>query len=388
VKKIFYIANIRIPTEKAHGIQIMKTCEALAQQGTPVTLIVPRRFNALKADPFEYYGVQRVFNIVRVPTLDLVFLGKIGFLIETIIFSECATWYIRLHSKFGRGKNVYSRDVWPLLNVSLLGWNIFWEAHMGSKSFVTRKLLGRLTGLVAISHGLKKLYMDLGMKEEKIIVSPDAVDVTKFDVQISQQQAREKLGLPIGAKIVMYIGLLDEWKGYRTFLDASNILSSKTEFSTTSSGTSLSIECAVIGGTDAQISSLKKEYPKVHFLGYKEYSELPQNQKAANVLVIPNSAKFPISQLYTSPLKLFAHMMSGVPIVASDLPSIREIVSEAEVVFCRPDDPVDLAKKIQNVVSSSENDQNRLTLAAKQKVARYTWDNRALEILHFLEKSR
>ena len=30
--KIIYIANIRLPTEKAHGIQIMKTCEALAKQ--------------------------------------------------------------------------------------------------------------------------------------------------------------------------------------------------------------------------------------------------------------------------------------------------------------------------------------------------------------------
>lgn len=26
--KLLYIANIRIPTEKAHGIQIMKMCEA------------------------------------------------------------------------------------------------------------------------------------------------------------------------------------------------------------------------------------------------------------------------------------------------------------------------------------------------------------------------
>ena len=30
---ILYLANVRLPTEKAHGAQIMKTCEALAAAG-------------------------------------------------------------------------------------------------------------------------------------------------------------------------------------------------------------------------------------------------------------------------------------------------------------------------------------------------------------------
>ncbi len=36
--KILYIANIRLPTEKAHGIQIMKMCEAFAHAGAEVEL--------------------------------------------------------------------------------------------------------------------------------------------------------------------------------------------------------------------------------------------------------------------------------------------------------------------------------------------------------------
>ncbi len=41
--KLLYITNFRIPTEKAHGIQIMKMCEAFATCGTDVELVAPLR---------------------------------------------------------------------------------------------------------------------------------------------------------------------------------------------------------------------------------------------------------------------------------------------------------------------------------------------------------
>ncbi|HRY62339.1 MAG TPA: hypothetical protein P5056_01035 [Candidatus Paceibacterota bacterium] len=61
--KISYLANIRIPTDRAHGIQIMKTCEALSSQGVVVELVVPSRKNSIKEDPFSYYQVKENFKI-------------------------------------------------------------------------------------------------------------------------------------------------------------------------------------------------------------------------------------------------------------------------------------------------------------------------------------
>ncbi len=57
MKKIIYIANARIPTEKAHGNTIMKMCEAFARAGNEVELMIPRRFNTLKKDPYYCYSV-------------------------------------------------------------------------------------------------------------------------------------------------------------------------------------------------------------------------------------------------------------------------------------------------------------------------------------------
>lgn len=61
--KIVYVANTRIPTEMAHGLQMMKMCESFARSEVrgskfEVELIVPKRLsisNLGKKDPFDYY---------------------------------------------------------------------------------------------------------------------------------------------------------------------------------------------------------------------------------------------------------------------------------------------------------------------------------------------
>ena len=64
-KKIIYIADTRMPTEMAHGLQIMKMCEAFVESGVELELIIPLRFHISdlgKKDPFDYYKVERIFK--------------------------------------------------------------------------------------------------------------------------------------------------------------------------------------------------------------------------------------------------------------------------------------------------------------------------------------
>src|SRR3989344_9013310 len=70
--KIFYIANARMPTEKAHGLTIAKSCEALATAGAEVVLMVPRRKTPFEHDLFTTYGVEKKFTVRFVPVLDLL----------------------------------------------------------------------------------------------------------------------------------------------------------------------------------------------------------------------------------------------------------------------------------------------------------------------------
>ena len=64
--KLLYLANIRLPTEKAHGLQIMQNCEAFTDAGAEVRLWVARRVNtaemAAVKDVWAHYGVQPKFS--------------------------------------------------------------------------------------------------------------------------------------------------------------------------------------------------------------------------------------------------------------------------------------------------------------------------------------
>jgi len=43
LKKIIYLTHSRLPTEKAHGLQTCKTCEAFADLDVNVNLFFPSR---------------------------------------------------------------------------------------------------------------------------------------------------------------------------------------------------------------------------------------------------------------------------------------------------------------------------------------------------------
>ena len=63
--KLAYVANVRMPTEKAHGYQVAKMCEVFAFHAE-VKLVVPTRRGEIKNDLFEYYNLQKNFKVEKV----------------------------------------------------------------------------------------------------------------------------------------------------------------------------------------------------------------------------------------------------------------------------------------------------------------------------------
>jgi glycosyltransferase involved in cell wall biosynthesis len=367
--KLLYAMNIRIPTEKAHGTQIFKTCEAFAENGAEVELCVTNRSTPISEDPFSYYGIARTFALHRLWSSDTVGLGPLGFAAADWSFALSVITYLR-----GRSFDVlYSRDENVLWLTSIFGHkNIVWESHIGTWNLFSRSVAKRCRAIIVISQGLKDFYIERGVPQEKIHVAHDGVDLKDFKAPQSQTESRKRLGLPQEKKIAMYIGRLDGWKGSDTFCAASEYLPDDTI-------------TAVIGGEPKQIEEFSRKYPKVIFLGARPYRELADNQSAADVLVLPNTGKDEISARFTSPLKLFTYMASGRPIVASDLPSIREILSEKNAVLVESDDPREIAK---GIVWCLEHDEAKVFAQESHKdVVRYSWDARAQGILAFLNSA-
>ena len=366
---ILYLSNARMPTEKAHGLQIMKTCEALSRAGHAIELVVPRRNNSLENDAFSYYGITTKFPMHRLFTLDLIRFGRIGFLVQELTFALAVALAVS-PSKYDA---IYSRDEVLLCVLSLFGFRPFvWESHDGAWNVCARSVVRRARAVVVVSGGLRDWYVEKGVPREKISVIPNAIDPEAFAHPEDKDTARRRLGLPLDAKIILYIGRLDGWKGTDTLLEASRFFDSDTRL-------------AVIGGDEGQLAGLRKQNERVIFLGSRPYSELPDNQAAADVLVVPNTGKSEISTRFTSPLKLIAHMASERPIVASDLPSIREITGDDAALLVPADDPKALAVGIRKVLANQDIG-GGLARRAREVVARYSWSARAEAISKLFQR--
>jgi len=372
--KLIYITNARIPTEKAHGIQIMQMCEAFTNAGNEVELVLPQRLNYIKGDPFEYYGVERNFKIKKLPCLDLIpldrYLGKLSLWIQAISFNFFVFPYLLLK----KADIIYTRDKF-LLPLCLLKKNIVYEAHDFPKNyFLYLPFLNRLRGMVVITHKLEEFFVKNGIPKNKILVAPDGVDLEKFDIKENQEECRKKLNLPLDKKIVLYTGHLYEWKGATT-LAASSVSLDEDTF------------IIFVGGTKEDIERFKSEIlnlkSKIWVVGHRPHGEIPYWLKAADVLVLPNSAKEEISKFWTSPIKMFEYMASKRPIMASDLPSIREILNENNSILVEPDNPEVLAEGIKNALENFEFSAS-IANQAFQDIQNYTWQKRVKKILEFI----
>lgn len=366
--KLLYLANIRFPTEKAHGVQIMKMCEAFARAGVEVELAVPNLQSDIPEDPFSYYAITTRFPITRLPVLECGARGRIRFYIQTFSFALSALFFLRKRSC----DVIYGRDEVVLLATRVFGWKkTVWEAH-GYFNVVVRRMLRTCPLIVVTSRGIKDFYSAKGSRA-RILIAPNGIDLGDFTPPTDKGIARRRLGLPLDAYIAMYIGRLDGWKGVQTFCEAADFLTKD-------------IILVAIGGEPDQVPTMKKRYPKIIFLGFKPYRDLAHNQAAADVLVLPNTGKDEISRSRTSPLKLFSYMASGRPIVASDLPSTGEIIGPASARLVQADNPRALAEGIL-ALSRNPAEAERLSHQAFRDVAAYSWTRRARNILDFISAS-
>ncbi len=368
--RLFYIANVRMPTEKAYGVAIAKACEAFADAGVQATLVVPRRRNVLRKSIFETYSIKENFNVVSLPCVDLVGIapGGLSFWLETFTFQISLFLYFLLN---GRNAILYVREA-RFLSLKILGYKTVLESHHTqgepAKYFAQARRANRI---IVISQALKKSFEQAGFKSEEILVSPSGVDISQFMTDMTKGEARHKLGIQPDERVAVYTGHLYAWKGVDTLAHAAQLIPG--------------IQFYVVGGTDSDVDAFKKKWhsKNLHVMGQRPHSEIPIWLKASDVLVLPNIVTEESISRYTSPLKLFEYMAASRPIVASDLPNIREILSEKNSHLIEPGNAQAIAKGV--VWCLEYNEANLLAKEAYIDVVRYSWHARAKTVLAFLD---
>lgn len=373
--KIAYISNTRFPSERAHAVQIVQMCNAFVQQGHEVSLLVTNRATHIAQTPEDFYGTPLLFSLERIPVPDIAgnilklskFLWPYVYTVQKIIFA-LHVWRYVTKNKF---ECIYGRDEWILMLLSYVTKiPVVWESHEAKYLFAARRLLHYSKNVVVISEGIRDFYIQKGIPTSKMLVAHDAIDGSFFEPTISKKDAREQLGIVSDVPVVMYIGGLDEWKGVHTLFEAVE-------------GHTQEFGVYLIGGREEELKVYREKYPHVHFLGPRPYKQLRDFQQAADILVIPNTAKNKLSAEYTSPLKLFAYMTSKIPIVASNIASITNVLSNEHAFFFEADNPSSLSAVIEEVIQNPETASEK-ALQAYELSKEYTWNTRAEHIIQFI----
>ncbi len=376
-KKIVYITSTRFPTEKAHGLATVKICEAFANHGYEVDIIAPRLWRKEGGDIFKHYGVKKNFQIFKIPCIDLIpirIFEKLAFILQSISFSSFLIPYVFF--KYGGNlKNFIflSHDYIPLYFMTFLSTRVFYDIHhFPGDNFMYKRVMKKSFGFASQTkwkiNALNKKFL---IAHDKIVYWPNGTDVDEFKVSLSKEKAKIELGVPQNKKIVVYTGQIFNWKGVDSLIKSVKILPKN-------------FIIYIVGGSvkdvkDCKNTIIEANNERVIFIPFQPHYKIPLWLKAADVLVLPNTAKHKVSLHYTSPMKLFEYMASGTPIVATRIPSIEEVVGEGEVFFAEPDNPDSLAKQIQMAVMDSETSINK-GKRAMEVVLSYTWLARAKKI--------
>lgn len=377
-KHIYYIFSGRFPSEKAHALYVAYVCNSFAEKGFEVTLVVPRRLGRSRQKYETFFSLEKRFKVVHVPTIDLYFTKLVTVAFYTHYFSFVI--FSVLHTLLRAPKHalLFSNESVPSVLLALCGRTVVYEMHdYPGKAKVFFKILLRAVHAVLTQNTLKRdrLVSEFNIPATKVIVEHNAVDLSLFVPRGDSGDGRAKLGLPHDAFIVLYTGQLLPWKGVDILAQACESLPNN-------------FLCVFLGGSSEQIESFTRAHAgntHIRIPGYKSHTEIPIWLSASDCLVLPNTAKETISSSYTSPMKLFEYMASGRPIIASDLPSIRSVVSEREVFFVPPDNPEVLRSQILHV-HGHKAECGQKTKNALETVSYHTWEKRATRIVQALTK--
>jgi len=378
--KIVYITNARLPTEKAHGVQILKMIQAFSGLGNQTILIHPKRHQkeiSHKTNVFKFYGIEKTFEVKSLKFIDPYifrpFMPK--FLYRFFSFLIDFAWGIFSvnYSKKYNPDFLIFRDNTPfgLFFSYLLRIPSVIEFH-DMPPFISKRIFKfvlKRSKIIKCFGVTKKLSSDLenyfGFDKNVIKVLHDAVDLEEF---INEPEINNTSSKPI----LTYCGSLSYEKGTDLLIEAASKLEG--------------FQIIIVGGldTDVKIYSEKARnlnINNIRFIGQVLPFEVVNYLNSSDILLLPSSGKSKKSREYTSAMKLFEYLATGVPIVASDIPSNTEILTENKnCILFNSDDSDNLSQEVKKLWKDYSL-REKISKNSIELSRQFTWKNRCKVII-------
>jgi len=370
--KITYLSNSIIPSKKANSIHVMNMCHAYASLGNDVTLICPARKDEMESgidNIYRHYGIPSTFAIRHLPS------PKIRF--RSIIYTLSSL----LHLILRRPDAAIGRFVYTCVLSVKLGIPTVFDSHGpiwldGKISALLFRWLIKSKHLVQIttnSAALKQLYLERYPELSKQITALPNGAQKPTPSSLQKTWPGRSNAIQIG-----YVGSLYAGRGAEVITHCAQQL---PEF-----------DFHIVGGDKEDIAQLSAELDcsNLFFHGHKPHHETASYREQCDILLAPyqrsvfNKAGTQDSTTFMCPIKVIEYLSSAKAIVASDLPTIRELLNESQAKLVTPDKMEEWIESIKEL-AASDTLRARLASSAYQHFENnLTWQARAEKTLHLL----
>lgn len=389
--RVVIVANARMPSARAQSVQLAQAARGFRQAGADVTVIHARRRDTpVAAHPDHVFqkllsaGTRDgVADLVAIPCLDWIdrVPRRLQFLparAQEWTFGRGAARRVRASFE---GAFVLVRDV-EVADALRGRERVAWEVHRVPGGRLRRRMAARALAAgvlpIAISRGVAEDLEQCFSLARPVAVEHDAVDEALVDSLPGRGPSRAALGLDQDAPVVLYAGGLMRWKGVGVLVEAARDPRLR------------SAQIVIVGGMERDVQELRAAasgLANVRIDGYRPAPDIPAYLSAADVAVVPNRRSPRISSHYTSPLKVFESLAARLPLVVSDLPSLRDVLDDECASFVEAEDPSALAGAVQQLIEDPSLRAKRAEAGAN-RVLLHTWSARSARILGRLRDHR
>jgi len=227
------------------------------------------------------------------------------------------------------------------------------------------RAVAKADAVIVICEGLRRDLVARGVAPEKIIVSPNGVDLELFgDPAPADAALRSALGLD-GAEVVGFIGSFYDYEGLDDLIAAMPALIERRP----------AAHLLLVGG-GPRAQALKAQAlassaaARIHFVGRVPHHEVERYYGLVDILAYPRKA-MRLTELVT-PLKPLEAMAQGRLVAASSVGGHRELIEDGVTgTLFPPDDPAAMARSLADLLAD-----------------RAGWDARRRTARAFVERER
>ena len=375
---------------RADAVHIMYSCAAFANNGIEVQLLTPlirrKEYKIKKNEIFSLYDVPENFAIKELPPqindvatndngvvrawkrLQKFFSHLYFFLTNFSIFSSSGTI---LYSKCFISTMPYIL----LKKVKLHKIPIVFELPIYENKLSHKIIAANSDFLIGKPIFKDNLINRLKDRQNKLII-PSArfqTDYLKQRQIICKQSVRKKNGIGVHDKCIVYGGKTGP--NSVRLVNFVKIATKLPEF-----------KFLVIGANEAAKVFLENfKIPNLLVFSFQPYQQFIELIGMGDIL-IGNYEDNSYNRYFLIPGKSGPYLASGIPVIFSDLPSLRERFSEEIIYFAKPENIEDWVEKIHEIIDHPEK-ANRKAQKAREFVQSKTFTKSAESILKQLNDS-